>query len=87
MIFTFDFHVCRGCPQTPQPIALELNTWRQFSFTHMARFVPDTTGYLGGAGMVSLGAIFQRKLSNGSILVSVAGRGLEGLAGVAVLGN
>ena len=49
-----DFHVCRGCPQTPQPIALELNTWRQFSFTHMARFVPDTTGYLGGAGMVSL---------------------------------
>ena len=42
---------------------------------------------LDGAGMVSLGAIFQRKLSNGSILVSVAGRGLEGLAGVAVLGN
>ena len=42
---------------------------------------------LDGAGMVSLGAIFQRQLSNGSIIVSVAGRGLEGLAGVAVLGN
>jgi hypothetical protein len=40
--------------QTPQPITLELNTWKHFSFSRRALFVPDTTGYLGGAGMVSL---------------------------------
>lgn len=45
--------VMAECSYTPQPVQLSYNQWTQYELTGVARFQPDTTGYRGGASMVS----------------------------------
>ena len=42
------------CSYTPQPMRLEQGKWTRLELTAKCRFQPDTTGYFGAAGMVSV---------------------------------